>query len=98
MFKSFNTKFAVMLIAGSIVSGAVLATPANAKHAKTEVSTTESAQKLALANDGVATQQASVASGDTAKATKAVKPSQSNYFDVEKYNFDLGGTSACTGI
>ncbi|MDR3614643.1 MAG: hypothetical protein P4L53_13875 [Candidatus Obscuribacterales bacterium] len=105
MFKTKKSNLAVMLIVGGIISGAALGTPAYAKHhtqeAKTEAASAESAQKLALAHDDVATEQASVVSGDTAKSVKAHKPvgsTQSNYFDVEKYNFDMVGTSALTGI
>jgi hypothetical protein len=105
MFKTIKSKIAVLTIAGSIISGATLAAPAYAKHhaqqSKTEAVSTESAQKLALAHDDVAIEQASVVSGDTAKSLKAhksAKPSHSNYLDVEKYNFDMVGTSALTGI
>ena len=99
MFKSMKSKVTVLLI-GGIVSGATLASPAFAKHHTQEAVSTESSQKLALAHEEVATEQATVVSGDSAKskARKSVKPSQSNYFDVEKYNFDMGGTSACVGI
>lgn len=100
MFKAVKSKIAVLVI-GGIVCGASLTNPAFAKHHSQEVVATESSQKLALAHEEVGTEQVSVVSGDTTKSTKArksVKPSQSNYFDVEKYNFDLGGTSACVGI
>jgi hypothetical protein len=105
MFKTMKSKFAVMLLVGGIISGATLATPAYAKHhaqaAKTEAVSSESAQKLALAHDDIAAEQAPVVSGDTvrpAKSRKYVRAAKPSYFDVENYNFDMGGTSPCVGI
>ena len=102
MFKTKKSNLAVMLIAGGIISGASLGTPVYAKHhtpeSKTEAVSAESAQKLALAHNDVATEQAAIVSGDTVKSRKSVRAMQPTYFDVEKYNFDMGGTSACVGI
>ena len=98
--KNLKSQVAAVLLVQGIIFGGTAVAPALAKHhvaeADSQVVSTTAPQKLALASEGSALQQASQTV--TSKSFKAAKSEKTSTFDVEHYNFDMAGNLPGAGI